>query len=87
MRINGIDALDWTPPPDPKAKRRKPPPKAHYTLQFEEREAAAAAGIRWADYLNLPGSPAYITEEFPDSKCHILMWYRYHHRLAHLHSG
>lgn len=88
VKINGIDALVWRPPaPQGKARGRRPP-VISYTLAFEERQAAAAAGLTWDEYQRLPGSPQWATiYESPDCKCSVVMWYRYRAALENLKGG
>lgn len=48
-----------------------------YTLEFEEAQARAAAGLSYDEYQALPGTPLWIDENNPVwSKSHYLIWYR-----------
>lgn len=40
------------------------------------RQAAAASGMSFQDFLDLPGDPAWTTAQQLVSKCDVLLWYR-----------
>lgn len=70
VMIDGEDALDYVFG----GKSAAITPKLH----FEELEACVALGISWDTYQQLPGSPIWLNDETPMSKCDCLAWYRYH---------
>lgn len=52
-----------------------------YTLGFEMRQAAAASGMTFPEFLALPGDPIWTNDENPVSKADVLIWYRLSQRI------
>lgn len=69
MKVNDNDALDYSFRDSSNAVTAE--------LQFEETQACVELGITYAHYLTLPGSPIWLDEQTPMSKCDVIMWYRY----------
>jgi len=69
VKVNGAPIDDY---------HLKPAPATiTYTLEFEEAQARAAAGVSYDEYQALPGTPMWIDRDNPVwSKCHYLIWYR-----------
>lgn len=72
----------------PKKGKQRRAPKLTYSLEFEEREAAAAAGMSYAEFLALPGIDDWIDPDHPtDSKASVIVWYRNHQLVEQLQKG
>ena len=58
---------------------QKAPVTVTYSLQFEQSEARAEAGLSIEEYAALPGNPCWVDPENPTvTKAEIIMWYRMH---------
>lgn len=59
----------------------KAPATINYTLDFEEHEARAHAGLSLKEYDSLPGDSDWCDELNPISKSEILVLYRLHNQI------
>lgn len=60
---------------------KKAPATITYSIDFEEHEARIHAGLSLKEYNDLPGDPAWCTEQFPVSKAEILVSFRLHYQI------
>ncbi|MCI0347917.1 MAG: hypothetical protein L0Z53_00695 [Acidobacteriales bacterium] len=59
--------------------QQKAPVTVTYTLQFEQAEARAEAGLSIEEYAQLPGNPCWVDCDNPTvTKAEIIMWFRIH---------
>lgn len=79
--------MDWRPRLRP-GQRRERAPSVAYTLLFEERQACAYAGLTYEQYLLLPGARRWLPyTQHTQSKCEVVMQYRYELALRGLRGG
>lgn len=86
--IDGEDALTWRPMPVAGQSHQRRAPIAHYSGSFEAIMAYTAMGLSAQEYMQLPGTPYWVTRKSGGlSKSHVIAYYRYAAVLEQLRRG